>query len=88
MSITADAVSASLSRHGTEKGAEETAPSSGSGPLSAQELVIDAIDRVPSLGAVAGHQRRPMIDARLAARGSTRAHGGNDPAITEWTWPS
>lgn len=38
--------------------------------------------RVPGLQA--SHRN---IDARLAARGYTREHGEDDPAITGWTWP-
>ncbi|MCW2834535.1 MAG: phosphoketolase [Nocardioides sp.] len=49
--------------------------------------VIDVIDRVPSLGASAGHLRQRMVDERLRARAYTRAHGKDDPAITDWTWP-
>jgi xylulose-5-phosphate/fructose-6-phosphate phosphoketolase len=50
-------------------------------------LVMDVIDRVPSLGARAATQRQAMADARLAARAYTREHGEDDPAITGWTWP-
>jgi xylulose-5-phosphate/fructose-6-phosphate phosphoketolase len=28
-----------------------------------------------------------MADERLRARAYTRAHGQDDPAITDWTWP-
>lgn len=50
-------------------------------------LVIDVIDRVPGLGAAAGHLRQRMVDERRRARAYTRAHGKDDPAITDWTWP-
>jgi xylulose-5-phosphate/fructose-6-phosphate phosphoketolase len=50
-------------------------------------LVIDVIDRVPGLGDHAGGLRQEMQDARLAARAYTRAHGEDDPAIRDWTWP-
>jgi xylulose-5-phosphate/fructose-6-phosphate phosphoketolase len=50
-------------------------------------LVMDVIDRVPSLGADAAHVRQQMVDARLAARAYTREYGEDDPAISEWTWP-
>ena len=50
-------------------------------------LVIDVIDRVPGLGAAAGQLRQRMVDERLRARAFTRAHGKDDPAITDWTWP-
>jgi xylulose-5-phosphate/fructose-6-phosphate phosphoketolase len=50
-------------------------------------LVMDVIDRVPSLGASAAHLRQAMSDARLRARAYTRLHGADDPAISDWTWP-
>jgi xylulose-5-phosphate/fructose-6-phosphate phosphoketolase len=50
-------------------------------------LVMDVIDRVPSLGTRAATLRQQMADARLAARAYTREHGEDDPAITDWTWP-
>ena len=50
-------------------------------------LVIDVIDRVPSLGSRAAVLRQQMVDARLAARAYTREHGEDDPAISGWTWP-
>jgi xylulose-5-phosphate/fructose-6-phosphate phosphoketolase len=50
-------------------------------------LVMDVIDRVPSLGGAAATLRQRMADARLAARAYTREHGVDDPAIAGWTWP-
>ncbi|SHF54570.1 xylulose-5-phosphate/fructose-6-phosphate phosphoketolase [Jatrophihabitans endophyticus] len=50
-------------------------------------LVIDTIDRTPSLGVRAAGLRQRMVDARLAARLYTREHGEDDPAIAGWTWP-
>ena len=50
-------------------------------------LVMDVIDRVPSLGARAATLRQRMADRRLAARTYTREHGVDDPAISGWTWP-
>ena len=50
-------------------------------------LVMDVIDRVPSLGASAAHLRQAMVDARLNARAYTRLHGEDDPTIRDWTWP-
>ncbi len=50
-------------------------------------LVMDVIDRVPSLGSRAAILRQQMADARLAARTYTRVHGEDDPAIANWTWP-
>ncbi|WP_367138460.1 phosphoketolase [Saccharothrix sp. HUAS TT1] len=49
-------------------------------------LVMDVIDRVPSLGGAAASLRQRMADERLAARQHTREHGEDDPAISGWTW--
>jgi xylulose-5-phosphate/fructose-6-phosphate phosphoketolase len=49
-------------------------------------LVIDVIDRVPSLGARAAGLRQEMIDARLTARTYTREHGADLPDVANWTW--
>ncbi|MDQ6687331.1 MAG: phosphoketolase family protein [Actinomycetota bacterium] len=49
-------------------------------------LVMDVIDRVPTLGSRAATLRQAMADARLAARAYTREHGEDDPAISGWTW--
>jgi xylulose-5-phosphate/fructose-6-phosphate phosphoketolase len=51
-------------------------------------LVIDVIDRVPTLGATAAHLRQQMIDERQRCREYTRAHGEDDPRIANWSWPS
>jgi xylulose-5-phosphate/fructose-6-phosphate phosphoketolase len=51
-------------------------------------LVIDVIDRVPSLGLAAAGLRQEMIDRRLAARAHTRATGDDQPEIRNWTWPN
>ncbi|HEY6423305.1 MAG TPA: phosphoketolase family protein [Pseudonocardiaceae bacterium] len=51
-------------------------------------LVMDVIDRVPSLGSRAATLRQQMADARLAARAYTRDHGEDDPVIANWTWPT
>ena len=50
-------------------------------------LVMDVIDRVPTLGSHAAAVRQRMVDARLAARRYTREHGEDDPAIAGWAWP-
>jgi xylulose-5-phosphate/fructose-6-phosphate phosphoketolase len=50
------------------------------------ELVIDVIDRVPSLGGRAAHVRQAMADARVEARRYTREHGEDPPEIANWTW--
>jgi len=51
-------------------------------------LVMDVIDRVPTLGQRAAEVRQDMEDARLAARAYTRQHGEDPPEISGWTWPS
>jgi xylulose-5-phosphate/fructose-6-phosphate phosphoketolase len=55
--------------------------------LDRYHLVIDVIDRVPSLGASAAHLRQRMVDARLRARQYTREHGEDMPEVSGWTWP-
>ncbi len=49
-------------------------------------LVMDVIDRVPTLGSSVATLRQQMVDARVAARRFTRLHGEDDPAISGWTW--
>jgi xylulose-5-phosphate/fructose-6-phosphate phosphoketolase len=51
-------------------------------------LVIDVIDRVPSLGANAAALRQEMVDRRLRYRAWTREQGEDHPDIRDWTWPS
>jgi xylulose-5-phosphate/fructose-6-phosphate phosphoketolase len=55
--------------------------------LDRYHLVIDAIDRVPSLGVRAAHVRQRMQDERLQKRRYTRDHGDDAPDIKNWTWP-
>jgi xylulose-5-phosphate/fructose-6-phosphate phosphoketolase len=50
-------------------------------------LVIDVIDRTPSLGGHAVVVRQEMVDQRAAARQHTRDFGEDSPAISGWTWP-
>ena len=50
------------------------------------ELVIDVIDRVPTLGGRAARVRQSMADARVEARRYTREHGEDPPEIADWTW--
>ncbi|ROS78988.1 phosphoketolase [Cellulomonas sp. PhB143] len=50
-------------------------------------LVIDVIDRVPSLGASRAGLRQRMVDARLEAREYTRTHGEDLPSVRDWVWP-
>ena len=50
-------------------------------------LVIDVIDRVPSLGERAAGLRQEMTDQRLHARAYTREVGDDLPEVSDWTWP-
>ncbi|MGW6004045.1 phosphoketolase family protein [Oerskovia enterophila] len=50
-------------------------------------LVIDVIDRVPSLRSKAAGLRQKMVDARLEARQYTREHGEDIPSVRDWVWP-
>ncbi|MBI2708601.1 MAG: phosphoketolase family protein [Actinobacteria bacterium] len=50
-------------------------------------LVVDVIDRVPSLGLAATRTRQDMIDRRMAARAYTRSIGEDEPSVRDWTWP-
>ena len=50
-------------------------------------LVMDVIDRVPSLGARAAHVRQQMVDERLRHREYTRAAGEDPLELREWVWP-
>ena len=50
-------------------------------------LVMDVIDRIPSLGSHAVSLRQRMQDERVKARAYTRAEGDDDPEIRDWTWP-
>ena len=49
-------------------------------------LVMDVIDRVPSLGERAAHIRQDMEDARVRARAYTRKYGEDPSEIANWTW--
>jgi xylulose-5-phosphate/fructose-6-phosphate phosphoketolase len=55
--------------------------------LDRYHLVMDVIDRVPSLGARAAMLRQRMVDDRARAQRWTRDHGVDIPAVTDWTWP-
>jgi xylulose-5-phosphate/fructose-6-phosphate phosphoketolase len=50
-------------------------------------LVMDVIDRVPSLRSKAAHVRQLMADERLRHRQYTRDHGDDSPEIRDWKWP-
>jgi xylulose-5-phosphate/fructose-6-phosphate phosphoketolase len=56
--------------------------------LDRYHLVMDVIDRVPSLRTRAAGLRQDMADARLTARTWTREHGVDAPAVTDWAWPA
>ena len=49
-------------------------------------LVIDVIDRVPSLRSSAALLRQEMVDARADARRYTRQYGDDIPSVRDWTW--
>ena len=50
-------------------------------------LVMDVIDRVPSLAGRATGVRQEMVDRRAELRAYTREVGDDPPGIREWTWP-
>ena len=50
-------------------------------------LVIDVIDRVPSLGSRYAGLRQQMVDSRIHAREYTREHGDDLPEVRDWVWP-
>ncbi len=49
-------------------------------------LVMDVIDRVPSLGSRAAALRQEMVDLRRQARSWTRTHGDDLPLVRDWSW--
>jgi xylulose-5-phosphate/fructose-6-phosphate phosphoketolase len=50
-------------------------------------LVIDVVDRVPSLGVAVADVRDEMEARRREARDYTRARGDDLPAVHDWVWP-
>jgi xylulose-5-phosphate/fructose-6-phosphate phosphoketolase len=50
-------------------------------------LVMDVIDRVPSLGSRAAYLRQRMDDERMRCRAYARMEGEDHPDIRGWTWP-
>jgi xylulose-5-phosphate/fructose-6-phosphate phosphoketolase len=54
--------------------------------LDRYQLVIDVIDRVPSLGSTAALLRQQMVDARAEAKRWTREYGDDIPGVRDWTW--
>jgi len=49
-------------------------------------LVMDVIDRVPSLRSSAALLRQEMVDARAEAKRYTRLYGDDIPSVRDWTW--
>ena len=56
--------------------------------LDRYHLVMDVIDRVPSLGSRCATLRQQMADKRIAAREYTRAHGDDIGEVKDWVWPA
>ena len=56
--------------------------------LDRYHLVMDVIDRVPSLGSRCATLRQQMADKRIAARQYTRSHGDDIPEVKDWVWPA
>ena len=54
--------------------------------LDRYHLVMDVIDRVPSLQARAATLRQHMVDQRVRAQRWTREHGVDMPEVTDWVW--
>jgi xylulose-5-phosphate/fructose-6-phosphate phosphoketolase len=50
-------------------------------------LVIDVIDRVPSLGARAAHLKEEMKNAIIDSLAYAHSEGTDRPEITNWLWP-
>ena len=50
-------------------------------------LVMDVIDRVPSLGSRAAGLRQAMLDQRTRHHNWTRTYGEDTPEMREWLWP-
>ena len=50
-------------------------------------LVIDVIDRVPTLGSHAAELRQEMVDRRVEAGAYAREHGEDPREIRDWIWP-
>ncbi|BBY89088.1 phosphoketolase family protein [Mycolicibacterium tokaiense] len=55
--------------------------------LDRYHLVMDVIDRVPSLGSTCATLRQAMVDKRIAAREYTREFGDDIPEVKDWVWP-
>ncbi|WP_156371056.1 phosphoketolase family protein [Nocardia arizonensis] len=55
--------------------------------LDRYHLVMDVIDRVPTLREKAAGLRQEMVDARWTARAWTREYGADIPVVADWRWP-
>ncbi|MET0898988.1 MAG: phosphoketolase family protein [Mycobacterium sp.] len=55
--------------------------------LDRYHLVIDVIDRVPSLKSTCATLRQRMVDKRITAREYTREFGDDIPEVRDWVWP-
>ncbi|HET6811733.1 MAG TPA: phosphoketolase family protein [Acidimicrobiales bacterium] len=51
-------------------------------------LVMDVIDRVPTLGSHAAQLRQHVADERVRCRTYSREHGEDPPDVRDWTWPA
>jgi xylulose-5-phosphate/fructose-6-phosphate phosphoketolase len=49
-------------------------------------LVIDVIDRVPTLGSTAAAVRQDMVDRRVEHLRYVVEHGDDLPEIRDWQW--
>jgi xylulose-5-phosphate/fructose-6-phosphate phosphoketolase len=54
--------------------------------LDRYHLVLDVLDRVPTLGAKQAVLHQQISDARLRARAWTREHGEDIPEVANWRW--
>ncbi|NLI19401.1 MAG: phosphoketolase family protein [Actinomycetales bacterium] len=54
--------------------------------LDRYHLVMDVIDRVPSLGSRYANLRQFMADKRLEARAYAYDHGEDIPEVQDWVW--
>jgi xylulose-5-phosphate/fructose-6-phosphate phosphoketolase len=50
-------------------------------------LVMDVVDRVPTLGSRAAALRQEMVDMRIRHQAWTRATGDDLPEVRDWVWP-
>ena len=51
-------------------------------------LVMDVIDRVPSLGSKAACLKQSMQDNLIRHRQYVREHGDDLPEVRDWVWSS